>query len=1451
MTDTAAGLPPCVYSPFDMLFCYANVILRKGQHPSRKLKEEDVNEIPIADHPRDCQRVLQQIWNEGCSRGTPSLSWCLLKAWWPTACVGASYHLVEILLNFVSPVLIKSLVAFVHDDSKDVGYGIWLAALFFVTPFLQSVLSSHFICHNRRLGFRAQGSTGCMVFEKVLRLSQPSASAYGAGTLVNIMQVDTFRFQFCFFHLNFMWSMPLMLIIGVALLYNNLGVAAFTPLLVMASMYFFNRWLVRRLMETSRSVNKGRDARIKILTEVVHAIRLVKMLAWEHQVEELVTSARDKEMGLIGKLKLFDVANGMVWQGIPAILPLFTFGVYVLLGGQLEPGMVFSSLALIDLVRIPMNLFPQALQVIVQVLVGVYRIQKLLLEDEMRQLSTSDSYLDDPAGPAYVRTPQAALHDLPLRVVDSSFAWTKSSGTESIDPNAAPSDSDRRRRRSNIFGRRFFWQRSAAMPLLDSREGDPEQGLSSISLSPTCDQALAKPDLRIAGLSVPRGKLLMVVGSVGAGKSTLLASLLNEVPQRTGLVEVHGSIAFCSQIAWIMHGTVLENVLLGDILDEARFKEVTYSCALNTDLEELRDGADTVIGERGINLSGGQKARICLARAAFKHPSTDIYILDDPLSAVDMHVAKHLMEECLGSERGLLRQKTRVLVTHQLQFLQWADLVAVVRDGEIVACRPPQDFSKSELQNYGLDLTPSKTDEVLDEPSHPGKAGSLPAGPPPLMRNVSDTSDMAVVAPAIDSTSTSVSAAWCKPDTVCCAGELDLGGPKVRVEDILRRYQRRLAPPSFRRAISSDNGPPPLPPVFRRAISESARDQIHEANGHCDEGGDEVAQSECRASPDVNEVRAQENEGEEECEVGALSVKVWCTYARAMGPPVASSLVLAYLVTNATQLGSTFWLAHWSDESGGTKVEALESLAVYAALSFGTVVVLCSRMLLFRITSLRVSRQLHKDALWAVLRSPMAWLDTTPTGRVINRFSQDLQRIDMELQGTSSAFTDNIVNLSISVVVVAVYVPYLLIIFLPLLLVYNYVQNRFRMTARELQRLSSQSRSPIFQGLDEAIIGVSTIRAYEKQPFFIERNVERMSLNTRLDFSIVGCNRWLATRIKLIGVIPVAVVVLAIVFQRYLKGFGVAFTSSTVGLVLRYALQLTNTMEGLLQSLTSMELCLVALERVTSYAGLNQEPDLVFASDDQLRSPWPSKGEICFDHVTLRYRPSLPTVLNGISFTIPGGTSVGVVGRTGAGKSSLLQALFRMCPLESGMIRIDGQDIKRIGLHTLRKRLAIIPQDPIGFTGSLRFNLDPFNQHSDGQLLEELSKVQLKTFVESQEEGLGYHLTSGGENLSVGQRQLVCAARAFLRNSPILILDEATASVDFQTDSLIQKVLSDEVKTRKLTTLTIAHRINTILGADNVLVMDKGIAAEFGPTKRLANDPASIFYTFTHAKEES
>jgi ABC-type multidrug transport system fused ATPase/permease subunit len=591
--------------------------------------------------------------------------------------------------------------------------------------------------------------------------------------------------------------------------------------------------------------------------------------------------------------------------------------------------------------------------------------------------------------------------------------------------------------------------------------------------------------------------------------------------------------------------------------------------------------------------------------------------------------------------------------------------------------------------------------------------------------------------------------------------------------------------------------------------------------------------------------RGPSQQEEEEREIGALSCAVWGTYAREMGVHVACVLAVLYIGKNFSDLAANFLLAGWSSDRTDVS-EYLWQFSFYAVLSFTSVFFLAGRVLVFRYVSLKVSRKQHDRALWAVLRSPMSFLDTTPTGRIVNRFSSDLQRVDLELRYSAAGFLDQIVSMLIAMTVSAAYMP-LLFVLAPLAFVYNYVQRRFRTTARELQRLLSRSRGPIFAGLDEAMIGVSSIRAYQKQMHFIHRNQEKVETNVRAQINLMCCNRWLAIRLRAIGTIPVAVITFTLVLQNSWHLSFMTFTGATAGLILKYALQLTWTTEGILQSLTNMELCLVALERLQGYGNLKQEPELARA-DDTCLNEWPSTGTIEFDNVVMRYRAELPTVLNGISFTIPGGTSVGVIGRTGAGKSSLLQALFRMGPLDAGTIRIDGEDISAIGLHTLRRRVAIIPQDPVGFTGSIRFNLDPFGEHSDEEILKELENVQLTNFVRSHNEGLEYHLTAGGENLSVGQRQLLCAARAFLRTSKILVLDEATASVDLNTDELIQRVLQNAVTMRKLTTITIAHRINTILGSDNVLVMDRGVVGEFGPTQMLSVDSSSMFYTFIHPK---
>lgn len=888
------------------------------------------------------------------------------------------------------------------------------------------------------------------------------------------------------------------------------------------------------------------------------------------------------------------------------------------------------------------------------------------------------------------------------------------------------------------------------------------------------------PQLSIKTLQILQGKFVLVTGPVGAGKSTLLSAILGEIPQLLGTVELLGSVAYCSQIPWILQGTVQHNITFGETFDEERFSQVVEACCLTPDLRQLANGADTVIGERGINLSGGQKARIGLARAAYSQAS--VYLLDDPLSAVDAHVAASLVSNCLGP-KGYLANKTRILVSHQTQFASEADTVLIMRNGEIVAAGPASEFSKEELQSAAA------SDRSTD---------------------------------------------WTSASD---------------------RAKLKLDPPSMSRAVTAQD-PKRSSVELRRAISQPGEEveavevvEAVEAEGDAKETEKTEEDSQDRGKDTAPVVVQETEERAEDMEEGHLSLRVWCTFMRAMGCGAFWVIVLN-LISTVGYLASALWLGHWPEVQA--KMGTGDALAIYAVIAFGILFFTLGRILMFQWSSLALAISMHKKALWAVLRAPMSWLDTTPGGRIINRFSSDMSKIDLDLQGSMQNLLRAVCDLFASVVVAGAVLPIVFIIFVPVLFAYHWIQKVYRKAGREIQRLASKARSPIYQGVDEAIVGVTTIRAYGKQGYFMAQNERRVARSLRLDFTQMGCQKWLGFRLKFLGSIVSTVVALLVVLHRYLGPLGRAISGPAAGLALRYAQQLSNAMEGILNNLTMAEQCLVAVERLNTYMEMEDEGSLeTLESSDSLRSGWLADGSVRFENVVMRYREGTPLVLKGLSFEIPGGSSLGIVGRTGAGKSSLLQVLFRMCPLESGAVYLDGHDTSKMGLHTLRKSLAIIPQDPVGFTGTVRFNLDPFNQHTDDAIWQELEKVQLKSYFEGQEGQLQFLVAAGGENLSVGQRQLLCCARALIRGTRILVLDEATASVDFTTDSLIQKILRTEVKTKHLTTLTIAHRIQTVLGGDRVLVVADGQAAEFGPTEELRNNPQSMFYTFVQSATSS
>jgi len=616
-----------------------------------------------------------------------------------------------------------------------------------------------------------------------------------------------------------------------------------------------------------------------------------------------------------------------------------------------------------------------------------------------------------------------------------------------------------------------------------------------------------------------------------------------------------------------------------------------------------------------------------------------------------------------------------------------------------------------------------------------------------------------------------------------------------------------------------------------------------------------------RSAPSVGRARSEAEvlAPLEDRRTGAVKSDVWLMYAWQMGVPFFCLIVLCYACVKGLNLGATLWIAAWARD---VKSDNVSSLMVYTALLLTAIVIMVIRMFLMRHVSLEVSRTVHNKALSQVLRAPMSWMDLTPTGRIVNRFAQDMTRIDVPLQNNISEFLEQACNLVCAFGLILAAEPHMLLLVIPLGCIYFRVQKYYRSSARELQRLTNISRSPVYQSLGEAINGVSIIRSFEKVHHFDDLHVAKVHRFILLWHTTQMCNRWMQIRMRLTSTFLVSALAFYFVLAdagHVGSSLGLRVSGTVAGLTLRYGLQLTAALEAWMVNMGLTEMSLVGLERVAAYMEMAPEdapqPDSSPRSESgpaalqtncvtDVPATWPHEGEVEFDNVVMRYRPNLPQVLSGVSFKVPGGTTLGIVGRTGSGKSSLLQALFRLYRLDAGCIRIDGIDTANIDLHTLRSRLSIIPQDPVGFTGTLRFNLDPFSSHSDEAIWEELEKVQLRSYFEDCEDGLQYQLSVGGENLSAGQRQLICAARALLRRSRILVLDEATSSVDFRTDALMQEVLQESVERFKLTTLTIAHRINTVMGSDNVLVMERGKAVEFGRPKELSADASSAFSRF-------
>ncbi|OAX83617.1 hypothetical protein ACJ72_02017 [Emergomyces africanus] len=842
--------------------------------------------------------------------------------------------------------------------------------------------------------------------------------------------------------------------------------------------------------------------------------------------------------------------------------------------------------------------------------------------------------------------------------------------------------------------------------------------------------------------SARKGELSCIVGRVGSGKSSFLQALLGDLWKINGEVVVRGRTAYVAQQSWVMNASVRENIVFGHRWDPHFYETTVEACALLDDFKTLPDGDQTEVGERGISLSGGQKARLTLARAVYAR--ADVYLLDDCLSAVDQHVGRHIINRVLG-RNGVLAGKTRILATNAITVLKEADFIALLRNGTILEKGTYEQLlaMKGEVANL---IRSTTTEEDSDSNASPREDDSIKSPDTLTAIDNEDESDLSEIEEAQERL-----------------------GPLAPIQN--GGAMRRTSTATLRRASTTSwQGP-------RKVVDE--------------------------------EGALKSRQTKETSEQGKVKWSVYGEYAKTSNLYAVASYLTALLLAQTGQVAGSFWLEKWSDvnKKSGRNPEVGKYIGIYFAFGFGSAaLVVIQTLILWIFCSIEASRKLHERMAYAIFRSPMNFFETTPSGRILNRFSSDIYRVDEVI-----ARTFNMCRLHSS-----------LLRFFPLGQFILDTKSIILRTSRELKRLDSVSKSPIFAHFQETLGGISTIRAFRQQERFSKENEYRMDANLRAYYPSISANRWLAVRLEFIGSV---IILAAASFPILSVATGVKLSAGMVGLSLSYALQITQSLNWIVRQTVEVETNIVSVERVLEYANLPSEaPDVIFKKRPQIS--WPSQGGVQFKDYSTRYREGLDLVLKNINLQIKPHEKIGVVGRTGAGKSSLTLALFRIIEATSGGISIDGLDISTIGLLDLRGRLAIIPQDAALFEGTVRDNLDPRHVHDDTELWSVLGHARLKDHISSLPGQLDAQIHEGGSNLSQGQRQLISLARALLTPSNILVLDEATAAVDVETDALLQQMLRGSIF-RDRTIITIAHRINTILDSDRIVVLDHGTVAEF------------------------
>ncbi|CAK9435732.1 uncharacterized protein LODBEIA_P04450 [Lodderomyces beijingensis] len=1302
----------------------------------------------------------------------PNLFMAIFFAFLPQFSLSVTLKIIETALNFSQPfVLMKFIqfftIYFYSSEQPPIIIGYFWAALMF------AISCANFITFNQgfslqfNMGYGIQSSLTTIIYEKALKLSPQSRKNKPTGDIINHITMDIdIIFWFCWSLGEFI-AAPLRLVVCLASLYKLFGNATWAGVLTAAVVTPLATKVNTSMSKYYLQEMKDKDDRTSLITEILNSAKSIKFYSWEKPMLARLSHIRnDRELYNIKQCGIVSALAQFFWSCIPFFISCSTYAAYAYFySAPLTPDIVFPALALFDLLSDPMLMIPSFIVEVIETSTSLARIGSFLCLDELA---------DDQHGHVK-RDPEARDNAKDSVIIkNATFIWNNETSKD---------------------------------PEYKDEETEVQADNSSQNIA-----------LKDVNFTAKKSKLTCVVGKVGSGKSTLIRAILGDIPidipkysdnaaaasnsnSKSPSVETFGSIAYCPQNPWILNGTVKENILFGHKYDSEFYRKTITACELISDFKTLPDGDKTVVGEKGISLSGGQKARISLARAVYSR--ADIYLLDDVLSAVDAHVGKALIKQVL-SDDGVIGSRTKVLATNSVPVLHEANDIYLLADGKIVEHGDYETVMRSngELKKLIKEYGKKKDDEKApeEEEEEDAKKESLENQAPVDPVEALHTEDL------VD-------------EIVDYMGEENRGIVETAV-------LRRASVVSFNHSYDLDEE---------------------------QEEGEQLEGGKARKTGHVEETSRK----------GTVPWDIFKQYIIACDYKYFSLYIVGTLLTLLITVAEKYLLSYWSElnREANQTVNPVFYLGVYALM--GVVAGLftyLAALVIWGYCIVKGSAYFHNKMAESVLRSPMSFFDTTPVGRILNRFTEDIGKIDMNLPWMLIGFVTTVLNGLVTFGVIFISLPAMFFVIMGLLIVYNYFRVRFIPAARELKRLESIAKSPVLATIQESINGVDTIKAFYQRDRFVHKSKKLIDDKTLIGVVMQNCNRWLSVRLQFISsTIMFSTALLAVISL----GGKHPILPSILGFVMTYSLTITYILNSVVRYWADMQSGGVAIERIIEYCNLPSEAPMVI-EDKRPADSWPANGVVKFKNYSTTYRAHLDPVLKEIELTINPKEKVGIVGRTGAGKSSLTLALFRIIESIGGFIEIDDINIGEIGLYDLRHHLTIIPQEAHTFRASVRENLDPFGEHDDAKLWQVLQLAHLKEHVEKMESdptdeekkgvknpdelpkkrGLDAQIEEGGSNLSAGQKQLLCLARALLNEtSKILVLDEATAAVDFQTDKIIQETIREQFKDK--TILTIAHRIDTIMDSDKILVLDKGKVAEFDSPQTLLKNKDSIFYSLS------